>query len=189
MDILEVKYSKRFNIGDYQHEEYTVLATLEENETADWAFAVLKERVERAHLSKVKVEEKLPKVEEQLPKLEEAAKEEEAPVVKKAKGRPAGAKNKPKDEPPKEEMAEEEKVEEAPKKTFKKVGTPYSRQNEIHKKMFAEKLAMILPSWKETEAGKNKARLASQTLEGKEFLDASGTVLPEFIGEMRDLLL
>lgn len=185
MGILEVKYAKRFNLGDYQHEEYTIVAEVEEGESADTVLATIKEMVHRNQAGKSNVDE---------PKMQVAATEEQ-PVAKKGKGRPPGAKNKPKgtveaasevvakeEDEKEEEAAAEEKA--PPQKKLKKVGETYSRSSEIHKKIFAEILGDVYPMWKSTEDGKSKAKNASMKMEGVEFLDSEGEVLESFLAEL-----
>lgn len=187
MEILEVKYAKRFNLGDYQHEEYTVVAEVEEGESADTVLATIKELVHRNQAGKSSVVE---------PSLA-APVAEEAPAPKKGKGRPPGAKNKPKavEEVPAEVVAEveeheakeeakEEEEKAPPQKKLKKVGEVYSRSSEIHKKIFAEILGDVYPMWKSTDAGKSKAKNASMKMEGVEFLDSEGEVLESFLAEL-----
>lgn len=46
MKLTEVKYTKRFNLGNYEHEEITVAAAPEMGETVEQVLMLIKEKVE-----------------------------------------------------------------------------------------------------------------------------------------------
>ena len=194
MEIKEVKYTKRFNIGDYQHEEYSISADLaaESEDGAVAAFADLKDIVAKAHSgdqsAKTKVSRAGKAKEAKEEETEEEAEEEEAPKAAKGKA----AKSKKVEEPEEAEEEEEEETEEeaeeeeAPKavkgKAVKKKGSTYNRNLDLHKKLFVEVLNDNLGyGWVKKNAG--RAKTVSIKMEGKNFLDADGEVLAEFVKE------
>ena len=185
MEIQEVKYTKRFNIGDYQHEEYTVTANAEEGATK--AFAALKEAVAKAHAGDVVEKAKVSRAGKAKEAKEEETEEvEEAPKAVKAKAVKTAAKVVEPEEEEETEEAEEEETEEAPKavkgKAVKKKGSEYNRNLDLHKKLFVEVLNDNLgDGWVKKNAG--RAKTVSIKMEGKSFMDADGEVVAEFIKE------
>lgn len=88
-----------------------------------------------------------------------------------------------------EESQDDEESEDPPPKKGKKVvrkkSAVYDRDNEIHKKLMGEQLTKYDKTWKKTAKGKAAAKKISQKLEGEEFLNDDGKVLPSFITTMR----
>lgn len=78
--------------------------------------------------------------------------------------------------------------EDKPKKTLRKAGTPYARDNELHKKLVGEFLNKAFPEWKKP-ANIEKAKAASAAMAGKEFLDAEGLIIESFKTEFRKLMV
>lgn len=74
--------------------------------------------------------------------------------------------------------------EDKPKRTLRKAGTPYARENELHKKLVGELLDREFPGWKRSELFA-KAKAASVSMAGSEFLDAEGLILEAFKAEFR----
>ncbi len=197
MKVVEVKYTKRFNLGNYEHEEISLTAAVEDDGDMNIVEEILglKTMAESAHSGATKGAD-----EEQAP-LEDAGPEEEETPEEKPKAKPA-KKSKPApttapskeveedgtdeetvDEDGTDEEEEEEKP--APKKKFKKSGTVYQRSNETHKKIFADHLTNLIPKWKASEASKAKAKKLSLELDGKDFLDADGKGVPSFIAALK----
>lgn len=58
MKITDAKFTRRFKIAEYEWEEYTLAAAIEENETAQEVLGQLKEEVNAAFTGEVKEEEK-----------------------------------------------------------------------------------------------------------------------------------
>lgn len=182
MEIKGIKYTKRFNLGNYEHEEYTVDAQAEDASASD--FAQLKELVAAAHAGDVKSSAKVSRAN----KAKEEAEEEEEEEEEKA---PAKKTTKKKVEPEPEEDDEDDAddaddAEEAPKavkgKAVKKKGSVYDRNSDLHKKLFVELLNSELgDSWVKKNAG--RAKTASIKMEGKNFLDADGEILADFVKE------
>jgi hypothetical protein len=93
---------------------------------------------------------------------DQSEEEKEEPVKK--RGRPAGSKN---------------------KKGGAK-STPYDRNSDTHKKIFAELLNEVSPGLLKKNAG--RAKTVSIKMAGKEFLDSDGEVLPLFRAEVKRLI-
>lgn len=199
MKATELKYTKRFNTGPYEHEEITVHAILDESgdddtveclkELKNTVVTAQKEAADKTSdapaetksgKGKGKNENKngkgKPKDEEEIEETEETE-EEESDETDSDEGEELDEQ---------EEESEEEDQDPPPKKTATKSGkgklkvTPYSRNNETHKKLFSSELAKINPKWKASDAGKKKAKELSKALDGEDFLGADGEVLISF---------
>ena len=77
---------------------------------------------------------------------------------------------------------------ETAKKTFRKKPQNYNRTIEQHKEIFSGVLRSVAPDWKKNEASKKKAKLASEKMEGVEFLDENGEVVPAFKVAVKKLM-
>lgn len=207
--VTELKFQKRYNVAQYEHEEYSITVVCEDGENPVEALAKMKGAVSAA-----KEAEEIPWSES-----EGAApvdkKEEEKPAKPRGGKKPAA--KKPKEEEPEEEAEEpeepeeeaeepeeeaeepeeeaeepeepeepEEKKPQGGKKNFRKKGAVYSRASDLHKKLFAEALSKVM--------GKDflakspaTAKKASLKLSGAEFLDSDGKVLQSFKDEMKKL--
>jgi outer membrane biosynthesis protein TonB len=112
----------------------------------------------------------------------------EEPKVKKEVKKETKKVERPKVEEPKAEEVKEEVKEEAPK-VKKEVKKPvskniaYDRANDLHKKHVGTFLDSKYPTWRKEEKVKSAAVMTSQLMAGKDFMSASGTVLPEFVEE------
>ena len=184
MAINEVRFTKRYNCGNYEHEEYTVGAAVGDDENAMTVMTGIKEFVRGAHAYvpghsdtvvesapvPVAVEEKVVKTkktkaapapvvveEEQLELPQEAA-----PVV--------------------EEEVVEVKEEPKAKAVRKAKASPYTRGNDVHKKLLGEFLDTAYPGWRDNAA---KAVEVSKLMVGKDFLDAEGTVVDSFKADFK----
>lgn len=193
----EIKYTKRFNVGPYEHEEFTVHATLDDSGEDDVVegFSALKNAVKTAK----ETGEAIANPTTQPDKNKNGKDEKNAKTAKNGK-KPKEEVEEPAEEetanPPEEEtetetVGEEEEAETPPAKTektgkgFKKKGSPYSRANETHKNIMAQQLKKINPNWNKTEDGKKKGKKLSQTLNGTDFLDANGEVVPSFVAALK----
>lgn len=92
------------------------------------------------------------------------------------------------DEEPKKKAKGKSEKPASEKKKFKKKPQNYSRQSEAHKEIFSSVLKSVMPDWKKSEDTKKRAKLVSQKLEGKEFLDESGEVLVSFKIEAKRMM-
>ncbi len=183
----ELKFTRRYTTDvAYEYEEYTVAAQIDEDDDVVATLNKIKADVELAHSEAAPLVEAGPDEEETV---------EETPPVKaskKSKAKPTTAPIKEEEDAEEEETVdedsgEEEEEEEKPvaKKKFKKSGSVYQRTNEIHKKLVAEQLFKIAPKWKSSDASKAKAMKLSKALEGEDFLDADGAVVPSFIAALK----
>lgn len=73
-------------------------------------------------------------------------------------------------------------------KKYKTKSQNYNRGIEQHKEIFSGVLRSVSPSWKQSDVLKQKAKKASETLDGTEFLDENGEVLPSFKAEVKKLM-
>lgn len=189
--VSEVKFMKRANRGNYEHEEATVTVVPNEENTqsvqeilADLKFEVDNFLSGTSAGVEVSTEdpkqEKPKKTKKAAPKVE---KEEEENGEEESNEEEDEIKSKDGEEDEEDEVEEEVVEEEEPakkttagKKTFKKV-TPYDRGNDLHKKLIGDMLNKNLKNWK-TKA--SLAKTISQKLHGEPFLDSEGEILPEF---------
>ena len=161
MRVSEVKFTKRYNVGNYEHEEYSLAAVLEEDENHVEAMAQLKADVIAAYT-------------------------EENSQVKKATRKAAEVEDTEEEETEEVEQEETAEDEEVPakaakgKKKFKSKAQVYQRSNETHKELFSGVMRAVAPDWKKTTESKAKAKSVSLVFEGVDFLDAEGNVLAEF---------
>lgn len=162
MKITEIKYMRRFNLGNYEHEEIEATANLDEGESYIGALAELKNMVHGKHQEPVVPE---PLIEEPVVVPEETAVEQT--IV--------------------EEPKAEEIVEKKPKRATKKAAkvTNYDRGLDNHKKLLADVLDKNCPNWKKSGA---KVKEISVLMEGKPFLNAEGSVIEDFIVEFKSKL-
>lgn len=160
MEIRNIEYRRKFNLGDYESEDYAVSALLEPDEDTTTAFNTLKKAIEDARKGVVS---------------DEVEVKEPAAVVEE-------------DDETEAEEEEEEVKPAAKKKNFKKKSVAYTRNNETHKMLFIDLLSSIAPDWKKEEKSKAKAKAASLKLEGVDFLDADGEPLEEFKAELKKLM-
>ncbi len=200
MKATEISYAKRVNLGNYEHEEIKITAVLDEGDDAVEGLAELKGMVASAVDT-----EGLPAIAATGKPVKSAAGKSEKvdKTAKKPAKAAAGktAKPEPVDEVETEDEEtpetteeeetevveeEEEEPEEKPAKkpvgkALKKKGSTYARTNEQHKALMAEKLTELFPKWKKTEESKAKAKAISKSLDGTDFLDAEGDIVPSFI--------
>lgn len=212
MKINELKYERTWNLGSYESEKIACQAVVEEGENAEQVlreiieFVTTKGRHQEHQKGVQKAPETLKRdsapVEEIIRQGEsrEESKDAQAPSEssqeKKRRGRPPMVK------PPSaiqiaSTPAPSEQLElvpevveppavvvEAPPAVQAKVDkktTPYNRSIELHKKIVAENLDRHFPNWK-SNAG--KAKLVSEALEGKPFLDNEGRILQSFVDQL-----
>jgi hypothetical protein len=211
MIISEVKYGYTFNKGQYESERIDLSASPEDGETPEQVLEVLKAIIHGKPYSKPVAVAPAP------PVVSEAKDEEEdkqlkfdfdspKPVAQTSKdteekrgpGRPP-TKSKSKKEAEKAErvvavmekviaQAEPEVVTQAEPEQPKKVkftGSVYNRELDLHKKLVGEFLNKNFPNWRSDIA---KAKNASVTMNGKEFLSAEGLVLETFKQEFAELM-
>lgn len=178
MRLNTLNYMKRFNNGNWEHEEISVGIMVEDGESAS---EVLKQAMS---FVLTKGETDLP-----LTMISGTPEPKAAPAKKAAKVKEEVVKAEPKVEAAKEEVAKAEpKVEpkadstpepakEVEKKATRVKETPYDRANELHKKLVAEFLDTAHKGWKSNAA---KAVAVSTKMAGKPFLNSEGSIIKEF---------
>lgn len=178
----EISYLRRKNEGNYEHTEISVSAVVEENDPA----AVLN------HLRDIVYSALYPSsvspiskgsvvTPEPVAAAEPVVAEEPAKTPAKAKAKKAAAAPKETETP----AVAEEKAEEPKAPRVVKKAAIYDRQNDLHKKLVGEILDLEYPTWRKDTA---KAKAASAALEGKDFLDTEGLILPSFKAEFKKLM-
>ena len=197
--VTEAKFNRRYNVGQYEHEDYTLTAVLDEGDDTLLVLNSLKKSIASAFGGETETtSETIAEVEK--PKRKSRAKKEE-PEEEAVEEEAVEEGEEPEDLDPEdleeeeEEEEEEEVVEEKPakakakgKRGFKKKDQPYSRSSEQHKEIFSNVLKAISPDWKKSPASKTKAKEASQSMEGKDFLDETGEVIASFKAEVKKLM-
>lgn len=179
-----LKYTRRFNLGNYEHEEISVDVAVEEGADAGSALGEAMDFV----LSKGKVVNKqspTPVAANEPTVSPPPAKETKAKKEKKTE-----VKEETKVEAPVEKEPEEEKApEEKPAKKVRVLGkvTKYNRNLDLHKKLLSEVLDANHKGWRGNAA---KAKDASIKLEEDEvdFLDAEGKVLQSFKDALKEAI-
>ena len=173
-----MRYLRRKNLGNYEHEELEVSAEISEGQSPSEAFKELKQFVEEClGLSAPKEQMELPlKVEKEKVK---TPKKEEVKVS---------------EEKPKEvEAPKEEEKKKAPKETKQKIkvtakATTYDRTLDTHKALLGQFLDKEFSGWRKPEELK-KAGQASRELNGKDFQDADGNILESFKESFRKYMV
>lgn len=193
MDIVEIRYDRTKNLGDYNSEKLGATATLSPTDNPNKCILELKAFVNG--VGSIDVSENSPHVEI---KDEEPIKIELAPAPvavligengqklhgnSKAAKEVNGTKKKEKveikvAEVKKVEAPVEEKKVEAPAPKKQVAATKYDRNNDLHKKILSEMLDVKFKNWK---ANPSKAKQVSIDLDGSDFLDAEGRPMKEFI--------
>ena len=171
----EVKYGYKFNKGNYESEDISVSANLEEGSVAE-LIEHLKGLVHGKPSNPVA--------------------DTTSPVASEPKAEPAKVDTPPKKAAPKakkaaavEAVEETKEVETLPTKaepkTVKKVATPYDRTNDLHKKLIGEILDKEFAGWRKSSG---RAKDASAEMNGKDFLDNEGLILASFKESFRELM-
>lgn len=213
MKVTEVKYSKKCNLGNYESEEYSVTAALDEGCITSAAEALMQlkamvasvqsnepqeEKVEPTpDRSKDKAPKKAPKIEETEDVIEAQEPDENDEVVDNSSDSDSDddveaiVKELEEEEldtpPPKKKSKKAAKeTDEEPKKKVRKKNEPYDRGSAIHRKLFGDSLTAYDKNWNGSPKSKAAGTETSKALEGVEFLDAEGKVIPSFIKSLRE---
>ena len=223
----DAKFTKRFVTGDYQFEEYTLGAVVDERESGVQVLRELKLQVNEAFSAGSGAAA-----------ADAAEEQEEKPATKKgkknAKSKTSASDDKANDDEDSSsedaesdgesdqdddaadasdgddgddssddssaddadgDDAEEDAEEDAKKaakakgpKKFKAKPQVYSRSIEQHKELFSGVLRSVMPDWKKSEKTKALAKEASAAMDGEDFLDAEGNVVPEFEAQVKKLM-
>jgi hypothetical protein len=160
MKITTITYMERKNKGNYEHEEISASANVDDGESFALAMASLKNAVHSV-LHGIVIE---------LPKAEEIIPEVTAPAVKEKKTRA------------KKEIVEEVTVEAVIPEIKESPAIPYNRDLDTHRQLLSSFLNKNHPSWKTTEGVKD----FSMGLVGKPFLNNDGAVVESFAKLLSD---
>jgi outer membrane biosynthesis protein TonB len=181
MKIFEIRVDITRQFKQYESDKVGVSAILSEGE--DVHEAILK--MKKICLGEAVSIEGTEVIKEEVKQMELPIAKEE-PKVKKEVKKETKKVERPKVEEPKAEEVKEEVKEEEPK-VKKEVKKPvskniaYDRANDLHKKHVGTFLDSKYPTWRKDEKVKSAAVTTSQLMAGKDFMSASGTVLPEFV--------
>ena len=174
MGIIEIEYKRTRNLGDYNSETTGAKYQVAEGENASQAMATLKTFVIEGKLEMLEGRVDANETQSQVPLSDHSvAKQVDAKPVGQEKPKKA-KKVKQKDQDPTEKEVKEIEVED---KKAKAKNTPYDRENKLHKTLFGQALDRVDKSWR---SNPSKAKALSVSLEGKDFLDSEGAILPEF---------
>lgn len=213
--VTEAKYTHRYNLGEYNYEEYTLTAVAEDRDTGSGLLLELKEEVNKAHAgeateAETKTEKKDKTTKEKKngkrkstdsddeTESKEAAEDDasesddEGDSDNEASDGEAGDDANDSTEEGEAEGDEQEEEEQpkkvAGKKGFKKKPQHYDRKVEAHKEKLSGLLKSVSPNWNKTDAGKAAAKSASKELEGEPFLDENGEILDSFKSKLKKLM-
>jgi hypothetical protein len=160
MRVTEVKYTRRFNMGNYEHEEVTATAVIDDETTTVDAILRLKSEVVSAISGKLPPPPELPPVKEVVK--EEPKAKEPAPKVK---------------ETPKK--APKPTVKETPKKGPKPT-VKYDRDIEEHKEELGNIFEELHPGWNKDKEVLKRCASISREMVGEYIFAEDGEVLDSF---------
>lgn len=196
--VTEIKYGRKFNMGDYQSEEISLVAALEPGEDALEALAELKGMVMAAHEgeesqtnaqpSKGAVEEEdkqpedggsddEPSTQDDDDASQESESQEDEGEVQESKAGKGSSKAK----------GQSSSEGSSGRKTKTKVGGKLDRTNTVHKDLFGKLLDEKYDGWRKSAQKKAKASKILDKLNGTEFLDGDGEILMSFKKEVAKL--
>ena len=178
--INEIKYTKRFNVGNYEHEEYSVAYSVSENESPEASMMKMKNFIQDSFTNTlgksaaVNTPSPAPKKEKPASKTKSVKVADDAPADKEV-------------DTEKEFKKETSEPKEPKKKRNQKKNVVYNRDLAEHKTEMASILNRDFPEWKATPESKAAAKALSGKLEGTPFLDGkTAAVLPEFVAAIAD---
>ena len=198
--VTEIKYGRKFNLGDYQSEEISLVAALEPGEDALEALAELKGMVMAAHEgeesttnaqpSKEAVEEEdkqpedggsddEPSTQDDDDARQESESQEDEGEVQESKAGKGSSKAKGQGKPSSQGSSG--------RKAKTKVGGKLDRNNTVHKDLFGKLLDEKYDGWRQSAPKKAKASKILDKLNGTEFLDGDGEILMSFKKEVAKL--
>lgn len=193
MKISEVKYAKKFNLGNFESEEYSIVVVPGAKETPQEAFEACKLAVAEAYggatnptardVEEVEVEEVV----------EEVVEEDDTEVVEEEvedEGNDESEEEETEKKPSKKSASPTAgaKAGKVAGKTFKPKPQNYSRANETHKEIFSNLLKSVAPDWKKSFESKELAKSTSKKMDGTAFLDADGEVIAEFKSKVKKMM-
>lgn len=188
MRVAEVRYSKKFNLGNYESEEFSLSAVLDEGEDAQEILKHLKEEVNKAYTGETTGEQDDTSYNNTESDAADEENNEEDSGSSSDDGETDSDQSTDSHDDDSEDADEQEDEKPVKKKKFKSKAQVYDRENETHKELFTQVLKEVAPDWKKTPESKVKAKDASQKLVGKEFLDSDGEVLETFKADVKKLM-
>ena len=171
----EIKYEYKKNTGNWEHELIGASAIVKEGQSPLEVLEALKSLVHGKEMAETPAEVVAK------PEVKEDAKPAKAAKAKKT----AAPETTTKVEETVKEATPVKSEEPAPKKKVIKVAATYDRANDLHKKLVGEILDLEYPDWRKD---KQKAIEASKAMEGKDFMDSEGLILPSFKSAFKELM-
>ena len=207
MKVTQIKLTKRLTTGvDYEFNEIEVIAAVEGKESLEEALTKLNDQLESACEAETK--ETKPKKEKKNAKSKTNASDDEDEDQSDSEEETSGdddegnsdeeasdsedGDDSDSDGDDSESDEEESSSKKGGKKASAKSDTKkggskkrgqaqtYSREIEQHKEIFGRVLASANPDWKKSQKTKDLARKASEEMDGENFLDDKGEVIPQF---------
>mgnify|MGYP001376863270 CR=1 FL=1 len=181
MQVLTIEYAYRKNLGNYEHEEVKLSASLESGDNVQESIANLKLLAFCSLQPVVNKQPEQPKLEEAITPTQqtEILNDNESKDNSKKKSSKKGNKKSSEESSEKSEVIEASDILEQvlePKKFKKSEFAPYSRDNVHHKAMLTSYLNSSFPNWQKKEGIKD----FSISLEGKDYVDSKGNIVDSF---------
>lgn len=177
-----MKYSKKFNLGNYESEEFGIVAALGDDdiETTESMFNNLKKIVAKAHAGRsTKGEDNANGRSGNKIDARDTGSDQDSSESDENAGTES-ARNDDADADTTDDSATTKKK----KSKFKVKAQAYDRTIETHKELYVQTVAEINPDWKKSDKMRAKVKAISEAMEGQEFLDADGVVLAAFRSEL-----
>lgn len=171
MKITEVRYTRKFNLGNYESEDVGVVANLEDSECPVKAIADCKAIVVNGQApAKKEVAVEVPPVISIVEEKEEVVAKEEAP----------------KEEAPVKKAPTKKKAP-AKKKVVKKVkAIAYDNTDDSHRRRMGDLVTSTLgEGWDKVKENRPMVKAASTMLIGKDFIGADGELVETFIAAFK----
>lgn len=167
MKYTEFKYTRRHNTGNYEFEEATLGAVIEDGEDAQEIGAKVKNQVE-VFLG-----------------LAKAAPKKEAP--KKEAPKAETLKEEPKKEEPKKEAPKKKAAAKKPKK--EEPAVTYDRSIKAHKDELVNVFDELRPNWNKNKELAKVCKGISEEMVGEPIFSAKGDILQSFTDKIEELLI
>lgn len=174
MQVTEVKYARKKNLGNYESEDVSISVVPREGQTIQECLEAIKHYVldaldlaPRASNAREKASEPMETEGDATEEAEEPKKTTKKKASKKASSKKVSKK--------------------APAKKIKLV--PYDRAIESHKDQFADLLDIHFNGWDGDDDLADKCLAASTSLEGEGMFDKDGNISDEFVGKLREFVV
>lgn len=192
MKIVQMTFSKTWNLGDYNSEKFEVVAGVEETDVPQVAASDLINFVKTKGNSEITAGQVAQVVKNETTSTKVVEKTNKSSETKKPKGKDAANEtvaepenkkeeanngNKEKSGEKSSEKTSEKTVSEKSEKVKSGKTTPYSPNEPVHKKLVGEFLDKAAPSWRTNTAPYKEV---SSQMQDVEFLDSEGLILESF---------